>query len=274
MIECYNCKSKGHQFFAKENGFNLVECNNCKLLFVENPPSFSQISTSNEQGLHKGDDDLNVTGSFNQTKISFYKEMIACLFNINELKSKNWLDIGCGYGELLMTLNNISKNITALGSEPNKVKSAFAQSKGLDVGFIDIKEINTKYDVISLLNVYSHLPNPVDFLKTLKSKLNVSGELLIETGDITYYNPKNIPRPLYLPDHLSFTTEKNLIELLEGLGFEIVGIKKYPIINKNIKTFLKEFVKLILPNYTTRIHYFFYDDNLLNTDMYIRAKLK
>ena len=273
-MNCYNCKSKENTFFTSENGYNLVECLNCKLLFVENPPSLTQITNSTIQGVHKGNEAINVQGSFDELKIEMYKTILLDLYTINELKDLNWLDVGCGYGEFLLSIKSFSDTISLKGSEPNTFKRDFAVKKGLDVGFFEIEDLKEKYEVISLLNVYSHLPNPVEFLTSLKNKLTEKGELIIETGDRTFYNSKNIPKPLYLPDHLSFTTEKNLKKMLEDIGFSIISIKKYPILKLNVKTFIKEFIKLLSPVHKTRIRYFFSKKALIESDMYIRAKLK
>ena len=42
-----------------------------------------------------------------------------------------------------------------------------------------------------------------------------------------------MPRPFYLPDHLSFASESIIIRILERLGFEILSVKKYPSSSNN-----------------------------------------
>ena len=67
-------------------------------------------------------------------------------------------------------------------------------------------------------------------------------------------------------------TQDNLIQLLGKLGFKVIAIEKYPIIDLNFKVFLKELLKLFLPNYSSKIKYFFNKRELIYTDMFIRAK--
>ena len=48
-------------------------------------------------------------------------------------EGKTRLDIGCGYGEFILALQNISKNnVIAKGVEPNVDKQKSARKRGLD----------------------------------------------------------------------------------------------------------------------------------------------
>ena len=143
------------------------------------------------------------------------------------------------------------------GTEPNIYKRQSATTRGLDVSFLDLKRHQEKYDVISLLNVYSHLPDPVEFLNDLKQLLNPGGELLLETGDTADLPAEDHYRPFYLPDHLSFASKKIVADLLRRQGFKIITIKRYPFPKRpsiKVITLLKETVKYFLPNYQSNIH--------------------
>ena len=147
------------------------------------------------------------------------------------------------------------------------------------MGLIDKKlsfflSLRKKYDAISLLNVYSHLPNPPAFLELLKGCLNPGGELIIETGDTANLSSKEHYRPFYLPDHLSFASEQIVLDIMKRLGFEILAVKKYPYVRLSPKGIAREIVKAILPRYDSRIRYFANWKRYSQTDMFIRAKLK
>lgn len=270
-VSCYNCISSNYKNFAEENGYLLVKCEKCGILFVKNRPSDNDILEASKQGMHYGSKKIDVTGFFDKTKIVDYLLVLENLYGNDKNIPENWLDIGCGFGEFLIAIKKFyNNNITVKGTEPNVYKMNWAKENGLDVDYFDVESHINKYSVISLLNVYSHLSNPVEFLKNIKKLLKTNGELIIETGDITNFTPDNLPRPLFLPDHLSFVSEKVLIEILTQLNFEILSVDKYPIMEKNLKVFFKELIKFLLPNYTSRVNYFF--SGVPKTDMYIRAK--
>ncbi|MGF1586581.1 MAG: class I SAM-dependent methyltransferase [Bacteroidales bacterium] len=275
IINCYNCKSENHSFYAEENGFSLVKCSSCGLLYIKNRPESRLISQASKQGIHTtGDKVLDVTARYNPNKISSYMKVLDDLFSRDLTGINTWLDIGCGYGEFIQAVNNYSSGkINIKGSEPSEPKQESARKRGLDVEFFDIDTHTGKYNIISLLNVYSHLPDPPAFLVSLKKLLLPGGELIIQTGDTAELAPENHIRPFYLPDHLSFASEKIVVEMLKRKGFEIIVIKKYPFMQFNLKNTVKELAKVIHPRYSSRIRYFFKIKNHPPTNMFIRARL-
>lgn len=275
-IDCYNCESKNHSFYAEENGFSLVKCESCGLLYIKSRPESSLISQAHKQGKHStGDKVLDVAARFNRSKITQYMKVLDDLFSGDITGIKTWLDIGCGHGEFIIAVNKYSSDrINIKGTEPCERKQESARKRGLNVNFFDIDTHRDKYDIISLLNVYSHLTSPPAFLDSLKKLLSPGGELILQTGDTAYLAAEDHIRPFYLPDHLSFASEKIVVGLLKSKDFEIIGIKKYPFMQFTLKNTVKELAKVIIPRYSSRIQYLFKMKNYPPTDMFIRARLK
>jgi 2-polyprenyl-3-methyl-5-hydroxy-6-metoxy-1,4-benzoquinol methylase len=239
-------------------------------LYVNPRPDADEIIEGAEQGLHKGDVAFDATGRFDPLKCWFYKRVLADLYP-DGCAAKSWLDIGCGHGELLATVNEVFKGSVAIkGTEPNIQKQKSAQQKGLDVTYFDIFTHNGKYDIASLLNVYSHLPDPSGFISRCKEILTPHGELVIETGDSAHFSPEEHYRPLFLPDHLSFASEQILRDILTRNGFEVVVVKHYPIVIPHVAAVAREFLKIVWPGQKSRIKYMF--NVKYRTDMFIRAK--
>lgn len=271
-VDCYNCGLRDHVFYACENGYNLVKCLGCGLLYVSPRPAPEEITKANKYGIHRGQKTINVTKTFSRFKIDknirVLKDFYGSELSVNE---KQWLDIGCGYGEFIIALRAVSKNrIKSKGLEPNIIKQKQAQKLGLDVSFFDLDHHNTRYDFISLLNVYSHLPNPVEELSNWKHLLKPRGELILETGDTAELESKDHYRPFNLPDHLSFASEKIVVNILENIGFSVLDIKKYPPLYMNPSVITKEVIKIFWPSKQSHLKYIL---NRCPTDMYIRAKL-
>lgn len=282
-ITCYNCHSEMRNFYAAENGYSLVKCCECGLLYLEERPGDTEISQAHKQGKHTGLIELDATGVFNDYKVQNYLSILNDIFKGDLGSKKAWLDIGCGHGEFVVALQEYSSgSICATGSEPNIHKQESARERGLNIGYFDMESLEDKYDVISLLNVFSHLPDPPEFLKSLRKNLNQNGEILIETGDTADLAEKNHYRPFYLPDHLSFASEKIVTGILRRLGFEIISIHKYPYPNlpQLVVTpacLANEIIKTALPGYKSKFmeYYKIYSErkSWSKTDMYIRARL-
>jgi len=67
-VSCYNCASITYTNYLAENGFNLVKCKRCGLLYVNPRLDDSEINEATKIGTHKGIKDLMVTGSYDVTR--------------------------------------------------------------------------------------------------------------------------------------------------------------------------------------------------------------
>src|SRR2546425_644636 len=128
MIEtyCYSCGSTHHTLYATENGWRLVKCSACGLLYVNPRPSDDEIETGVKMGLHSGDDTLDSTGHYMATKVAIYHKVLTDIYGTQLHSGKRtWLDVGCGHGEFLVALQEIcGNNVAVKGIEPNRHKIA------------------------------------------------------------------------------------------------------------------------------------------------------
>jgi len=274
-VGCYYCGSGNHRYYAEENGFTLVKCDGCGLLFVENRPDDEQITQAHKQGKHRGIKELDVTGMFSPGRLEVYLKVLDDLFDGDMGNHRTWLDIGCGYGEFMLAVQRYARGkVSIVGTEPNVHKQASARRRGLNVDYFDLETHQGRYDVISLLNVYSHLPDPPRFLENVKRLLNPGGELIVQTGDTAGLSAVEHYRPFSLPDHLSFASQAIVAGILERLGFEVLRIRKYPYVRLTLGSVLKETIKALLPHFSSRLRYCMHWKKYSETDMYIRARLK
>ena len=275
-VPCLLCKSTSWTDYDTENGYRLVKCSDCGLLFTNPRPSSSEIDAASKSGMHKGDEELEVSGEFRP----FMKEIYLSVLNDFQYPAKfasdapvDWLDIGCGHREFVEALNIVGgEGIAVTGLEPNEHKRAAAKTRGMDLVFFDTTEHDRTYDVISALNVFSHLPDPREDIGQWISMLNEGGELFLQTGDSSHLEVKHHHKPYSLPDHLSFASETLLVAMLESLGLEVVQVMKYrmgmfprftPV---NI---VKEIARFFLPGHTATFQFF---PKHPERDMYIRAR--
>lgn len=269
---CYACGSTDSVFFSSENGYALVKCRQCGLIFVSNPPAPDQISEAARQGLHGGLTSRDVTGHFRPRAVARYLDVLKQLGPIDDVST--WLDVGCGHGEFLVALQQFyGGRVAARGTEPNIRKQESARARGLDVGFFDLDSHPERYDALSLLNVYSHLPDPPSFLSSLAKILNPRGWLLLQTGDSAHLSPREHYRPFGLPDHLSFASEAIIRGLLDRFGFQVTGVIKYQRDTLGSAKVWKEVVKLAIPGYRSKVpDAIRYRGPKYLTDMYVLAR--
>ena len=277
ITNCYICNIDDANFYDEENGYTYVKCNTCSLIYLNPRPISSDISEAHKTGMHRGDKVIHVTGRFKKSKISTYITILKDFYTdgLSSFNNKSWLDIGCGNGEFLEALKSINKNIKLKGSEPNEIKASTCLKRGLDVEWIAHLDKHTvKYDYISLLNVYSHLPDPVEFISKIKERLNPHGELFLQTGHSSHLPSTLHHKPYLAPDHLSFANREIVEGILVKMGFEIIHTniyrnEQFPSF-KTPKIIFIEALKILL-NKGGDMHNFF--PKHPNRNMYIRAKL-
>ena len=139
----------------------------------------------------------------------------------------SWLDIGAGYGEVVEAVTALAPPGSKIeGLEPMEPKREVALARGLTVRDCYLSAEKGEFDFVSLINVFSHIPDFPEFLGDLKKVLPVGGEFFLETGDFSDLDVSELTNELNLPDHLVFANEKNLTECLTRAGFTVVGVKK------------------------------------------------
>ena len=249
IIVCPYCSTSENEPWAKENGFVAVKCIKCKIVYVNPRPLRSLIDEAVETGVHRNvEHNRTAIDHRVDSKVKLYKNIFASLFYDvwNDKKKISWLDVGAGYGEIVEAISALSyPGSLIVGLEPMEPKATHAQNRDLKVHQKYLREINTKYNYVSLINVFSHIPDFRIFLEDIKNVLLDDGEFFLETGNIGDLDSSNeFPGELDLPDHLVFAGEKHIIGFLSEAGFSIVKIKR--IRKDGIINFLKNIIKKII----------------------------
>lgn len=241
-VSCPVCYGSESEPYANENGFCLVRCTGCGLLYVTPRPDPEATAAAHQYGLHQGDTALAVTGRYRPRRIRSYVGILRDIYGSSLPAGLTaWLDIGCGHGEFLGALRTFAgRNLLLFGLEPNVHKALGCVGRGFDVRTCALDGLSGSFSAISLLNVFSHLQDPKGFIRECASMLEPGGELLLETGDTAHLPPEYHPRPLYLPDHLLFANEAIVRRLFGDLGLEVVSVYAYSAVSTIPWQVLKE----------------------------------
>lgn len=226
---CPLCGGSRAIAYAEENGFRLVRCSECTTLYVTPRPDLEATAVAHQYGLHRGETALTVTGRYRPRRIWKYKRILNDIYGPSlPAEIASWLDIGCGHGEFLSALRGLGGPAVALhGLEPNLRKAAGCIARGFDVKPCVVEKVSGTFTAISLLNVFSHIPEPRDFIRQCVKRLSPGGELLLETGDTADLPSEHHPQPFYLPDHLVFANEPIVRQLLTDAQFHVISVHKY-----------------------------------------------
>lgn len=230
-VACVVCGADDARPWGEENGFKAVKCRRCGVVYVNPRPRLDSISEAARTGLHPTEEgELNVQAKRFQAKVSHYGAMVADTFREELKQPLSWLDVGAGYGELVEAAQGLAApGSKVMGIEPMAAKVKAAQALGLPVSQTPLSDIHERFDVISLINVFSHIPDFRTFGAELRERLNPGGWLFLETGNGGDLERRaDYPDRLYLPDHLVFIGLEQMRRLLDEMGFDLVTSRALP----------------------------------------------
>ena len=255
MSKFKNCKVCAGKTVKVNETYELVKCENCKLIFSEN--IFTQeefvavydILYNKENSAYQRHS-KNEFDKINQGIINVGKNRGALIDeNIIRGNCKNVLEIGSGIGLVGSYVKNNGRDIAYKGIELDKEAFLKSRELGLDTyngDFTHMKNFEENFDVIMLWEVLEHLQDLKQFLALAYAKLNKGGTLILSTPN--YDKIKNysngIKDTLYQNEpaiHLNFFTNNSLKNVVEDAVFKncTIRIKKFPYLEKQVIRYLK-----------------------------------
>lgn len=149
---------------------------------------------------------LDENGSISRVRMMDWGfDYLACKFNViktvNEFKPKSLLEVGCGDGAIIGSLDsNIKKKV---GVDLSERAIGFAKAFHPDVDFYcdDVDNIKEKFDMILLVEVLEHIPNDEvnNFIHKVVERLNENGVLYISVPSVNL--------PLYKKHYRHYSKE-------------------------------------------------------------------
>ena len=135
-----------------------------------------------------------------------------------------YLDIGCGEGDLLKVFSIQGWEVTGTEISPEAARRAGEDwQRYIQIGDIDSLDFaKGSFDLISMYHILEHLINPVSALAKIVGWLKPGGVLFIETpnwgglGAILKGRSWSLIIP---PEHLTYFNSRSLIHLLRKTGY-------------------------------------------------------
>jgi SAM-dependent methyltransferase len=132
------------------------------------------------------------------------------------------LDVGCAYG---FFLQEAKRSFDVAGIEIAEDAAAYCRERGLRVlsGIADESNLSQlgQMDVIVLLDVIEHLPNPSETLALCARQLRPGGIILVTTGDFASPYARLFGKSWRLmtpPQHLWYFTRASIERISQPLG--------------------------------------------------------
>lgn len=219
-VSCPLCNCDNSTLFdqRKFRGFQVFNrlCSNCGLVYQSPRMTEAELKDfylSEYRQIYQG------TEGPNQKDITIQEARAVGIINLlrdcGVEKVERFLDIGTSTGTLLEKIKK-EYRCDVFGIEPGSAFQAYARSRGNEV-FANLDDLpesgENKFDLISMIHVLEHLPDPVGYLKALRfDYLDYQGKILIEVPNLYAHESFEIA-------HLTSFSRHSLYEVLKSAGF-------------------------------------------------------
>ena len=145
------------------------------------------------------------------------------------------IDVGCGDGRFLLAMQQRGWRVT--GSETDPVAADLARRRTgatiLEEPLEAMSLPEASYDLVSLLHVLEHVPDPRATLTICHRLLRPGGALLLDLPNAGSPEASLFGANWYhldLPRHLWGFTPQSLVRLTEEIGFTVESVRQYPLL--------------------------------------------
>lgn len=219
--QCPLCGCRENQKAFADNACELRACRHCGLFFIHPYPRIHQRHAQIETGALDGIDLLDCERRHAGERL-YYDRHFASIEE--ECRSaRSFLDVGCGTGRLLELLS-ARNDMRRMGIELNPRAAQFArQIANCEILEVPFEEFRTqdRFDVISMINVFSHIPSLDALFASLRAALAPEGKVILRTSEMSARVSRWNQLHWGVPDDLQFLGLETIGFICRKYGFEV-----------------------------------------------------
>lgn len=221
---CPICSDEKPIFWASVFQHNYLRCNSCGVAYLGQTPTDSELQAFYNKS-------FQVDRESQGKKIS--RDSISLLEMLYRLlpEKGRLLEIGCSYGHFLSRARQNGWEVQ--GVEISRVAADWAREEfGLPVCAGTLEEVSsalgTPYDVVVMLHVLEHDPEPARLISQVSRLLRPGGILVVKTPNSSSWVAQVCGRTwewLTPPAHIYLFSPVSLRRLLEQADFHLEALK-------------------------------------------------
>ncbi len=221
LSQCPLCKDERSTLFDQREfrGLQVMNrlCSNCGLVYQSprmTEDELQEFYTAEYRQIYQGDagpiqKDIAIQKARAEAHVALLKD-----WGIKQVG--RFLDIGCSTGSLLGEMREAYK-CQVIGIEPGEAYRQYAQSRDLTV-FESLEAANAagerKFDLIAMIHVLEHVPDPVGFLQDLRTNYLIKdGTILIEVPNLYAHDSFEVA-------HMTSFSRHTLMEVVKLARFD------------------------------------------------------
>ena len=230
-----------------DHSWSLVECE-CGQRFHANilSPAWNEVRFSRWMSA-EAIEQFEATHGGNQDATRDVQHVL----RLRDLGVKRVLDFGCGFGEFL-------EMCRLFGLDAHGVDRSHARRSGAGVQVHpELADVPGPFDAITMFEVLEHLDDPLAMLKSLKSRLNSGGVMIIEVPDTSGVNgitDRDSYQKIHPLDHINAFTPESLVGIMAQAGFSPIA-KPPAFVTTSPKRLAKDVAKAALKQRSTQRYF-------------------
>jgi 2-polyprenyl-3-methyl-5-hydroxy-6-metoxy-1,4-benzoquinol methylase len=218
---CPLCGSLDGTPLFTQGKHTLIRCMECDLSFIHPYPKPEQHHAAVSEYDYAELEVLHCETQY-RNEILFYERYFG-LIDSECGAAASLLDVGCGCGHLLERLA-ARPNLVRAGIELNRGRAKFARTVAqCEILEVPIEEVDCarRFEVITLMNVLSHIPNIGQLFEKLRGLLAERGKVILKTGEMQRHVKRSAIFDWEFPDHLHFLGWRTMEYISAKYGLRI-----------------------------------------------------
>ncbi len=219
---CPLCGGERADYIFTEKSYKLMSCRTCDLFYID-PYTSEDDAHAKVRDYDYDDHDIISADGHYRSALSFYKIYYPLLKKEYD-EAQSALDVGCGTGRLLELLGN-DFDMERMGIEFNNARAEFANKvANCEIVQTPIEKFSSdqKFDVISLINVLSHISSFDSLFNSIRGLLNKNGKFILKVGEMTTDVRKDACFDWEIPDHLHFLGMNTIDFICKKYKFKVL----------------------------------------------------
>jgi 2-polyprenyl-3-methyl-5-hydroxy-6-metoxy-1,4-benzoquinol methylase len=218
------------EYFTTKDIFSFYRCTDCDIVFIHPMPfdRLNEIYPPNYYSFHASEADsiaLKVKKTLDDRSFRSITRQIAG----HDLSA---LDIGGGSGWLLDSLKRADPRVTrttVVDIDAGAENAARANGHEFHLTPVEGFHTDQKFDLILMLNLLEHVPNPALLLEKVRGLLKPGGRVWIKTPNFDSLDARLFKNRswggFHTPRHFVLFTRPSLIRHCQDAGFEVLQCK-------------------------------------------------
>lgn len=201
--------------------WELARCRGCGLVFVVPMPTWEDLQSIYTSRTYYQDECKPRAPDLENPHVRFLRRIAP---------TGRLLDVGCGPGHFLNDAR--AAGWEAVGLDPNPFNATFARDAyGVEVHtgtLTDAPFEPSSFDVVSMMGVVEHLPDPVGALRNVARWVRPGGGLFLLTQNIRSWLARLMGQRFVFiipPEHVHYFSPATIRRLLQVTGFRVVSLR-------------------------------------------------